>query len=130
MHTKWILALSLLSGSAFANSACDTPKNDFDGLYCLSDPNEVDKLRDKHWAYVGSITTGQNNEAACDGGNVMPCVSSTGTLTFGEQDGGGLPTLQVAISGTTIAAPGKTRLLGPSDTASYTFDKKQRAYNH
>ena len=24
------------SGSVFANSACDVPKNDFDGLYCLN----------------------------------------------------------------------------------------------
>jgi uncharacterized protein YecT (DUF1311 family) len=25
-----------LSSAAFANSACDVPKNDFDGLYCLN----------------------------------------------------------------------------------------------
>ena len=34
---KLILALLVCSSSAaFANSACDTPKNDFDGLYCLN----------------------------------------------------------------------------------------------
>ena len=41
------LMLSLLvcfSGQAFANSACDTPKNDFDGLYCL---NKVYQEADK-----------------------------------------------------------------------------------
>lgn len=34
---KLLLALSLsLSCLAHANSACDQPKNDFDGLYCLN----------------------------------------------------------------------------------------------
>lgn len=34
---KWYLAALLaLSGTAFANSACDKPRNDFDGLYCLN----------------------------------------------------------------------------------------------
>ena len=32
------------SGAAFANSACDVPKNDFDGLYCL---NKVYQEADK-----------------------------------------------------------------------------------
>lgn len=43
---KKILAALLLSlsGTAFANSACDTPKNDFDGLYCL---NKVYQEADK-----------------------------------------------------------------------------------
>lgn len=31
----WVLA-ALASGHAVAGSACDKPKNDFDGLYCLS----------------------------------------------------------------------------------------------
>ena len=30
------LALLALSGSAFANSACDKVRNDFDSLYCLN----------------------------------------------------------------------------------------------
>ncbi|WP_020561128.1 lysozyme inhibitor LprI family protein [Thiofilum flexile] len=35
---KLLLTLStfLFATSAFANSACDIPKNDFDGLYCLN----------------------------------------------------------------------------------------------
>ena len=43
---KKILAALLLcaSGAAFANSACDVPKNDFDGLYCL---NKVYQEADK-----------------------------------------------------------------------------------
>ena len=42
---KLILALLVCaSGSALANSACDTPRNDFDGLYCL---NKVYQEADK-----------------------------------------------------------------------------------
>lgn len=42
---KFMLALLVLaSGSALANSACDTPRNDFDGLYCL---NKVYQEADK-----------------------------------------------------------------------------------
>ena len=34
---KTLLALLFCSsGAVFANSACDVPKNDFDGLYCLN----------------------------------------------------------------------------------------------
>jgi len=42
---KLILALLVSAcASAFANSACDTPRNDFDGLYCL---NKVYQEADK-----------------------------------------------------------------------------------
>ena len=42
---KMLFALLFCScGAAFANSACDTPKNDFDGLYCL---NKVYQEADK-----------------------------------------------------------------------------------
>ena len=42
---KLILALLVCAcGSALANSACDTPRNDFDGLYCL---NKVYQEADK-----------------------------------------------------------------------------------
>lgn len=36
--------LMVASGAALANSACDVPKNDFDGLYCL---NKVYQEADK-----------------------------------------------------------------------------------
>ncbi|NHQ86175.1 DUF1311 domain-containing protein [Iodobacter sp. HSC-16F04] len=42
---KTLFALMLcFSGAVFANSACDAPKNDFDGLYCL---NKVYQEADK-----------------------------------------------------------------------------------
>lgn len=37
-------ALLVSSSAAFANSACDVPRNDFDGLYCL---NKVYQEADK-----------------------------------------------------------------------------------
>lgn len=41
----WMIALLLCAPSAaFANSACDKPRNDFDGLYCL---NKVYQEADK-----------------------------------------------------------------------------------
>lgn len=36
MKKTLLIALSCLAAPAFANSACDVPKNDFDGLYCLN----------------------------------------------------------------------------------------------
>lgn len=36
MKTLFAALLVLASGTAFANSACDKPKNNFDGLYCLN----------------------------------------------------------------------------------------------
>ncbi|RMD00698.1 DUF1311 domain-containing protein [Aquitalea palustris] len=44
MKTCLSLILLALSASALANSACDKPKNDFDGLYCL---NKVYSQADK-----------------------------------------------------------------------------------
>ena len=39
-----ILVLSVLSNNIYANSACDQPRDDFDGLYCL---NKVYQEADK-----------------------------------------------------------------------------------
>ena len=37
MKTFVLLAMTaIFSGAAFANSACDKPRDDFDGLYCLN----------------------------------------------------------------------------------------------
>lgn len=53
---KFMLALLVLaSGSAFANSACDTPRNDFDGLYCLNKVyQEADKELNANYKKLGS----------------------------------------------------------------------------
>ena len=71
MHTKWILAFSLLSGGAFANSACDTPKNDFDGLYCLSKIyQEADTELNENYRKLYKSLDPQGKQALKDGQNV------------------------------------------------------------
>ena len=52
-----VAALLCMSGSAFANSACDKPKNDFDDLYCLNKVyQEADKeLNENYKALVAKL---------------------------------------------------------------------------
>lgn len=94
----------------------------------LFDPDNKDALPFRRWGYLGSITTGSDNAAACEDGAVSPCASSSGTLTFGEADASGLPVLQVAQAGTTIAGPGDVHTLGAGDALRYTFDAKAGRY--
>lgn len=93
----------------------------------LFDPGNVDKLGFRQWGYLGSIPVGDDNSAACDGGQVMPCVASTGTLAF-EAAGEGLPTLKVSSKGTTIASPGKVRDMTDADDVVYSFDQTTERY--
>jgi hypothetical protein len=92
------------------------------------DPGERVKSDDKHWTYVGTVVTGEDNAAACDDGEVMPCESSSGTLSFEAGKDGGMPVLNVARSGTTIESAGKTRALGAADAATYTYDAAKKQY--
>ena len=81
----------------------------------LFDPGNVDKLGFRQWGYLGSIPVGYDNSDACDGGEVMSCAASSGTLTF-EQTDAGLPHLKISFKGTTIASPGKVRDMTDADT--------------
>ncbi len=93
----------------------------------LFDPGSVDKLGFRQWGYVGGIPVSEDNSAACDGGQVMPCAAATGTLAF-EQAGDGLPKLKVSSKGTTIASPGKIRDMTEADSVIYTFDETSGSY--
>ena len=93
----------------------------------LFDPDNVDALGFRQWGYLGSIPVSYDNSDACDGGEVMPCAASSGTLAF-EQTGAGLPDLKVVSKGTTIAAPGKVRDMTEADTVVYTFDQATQRY--
>ena len=94
----------------------------------LFNPNRSeDDVDSKVWRYVGSVRTGEDNSAACDEGNVMPCTDSDGELAFAA-DGNGLPRLTVTFKGTTIEGPGKTRALGAGDAVHYTFDSATQQY--
>lgn len=87
-----------------------------------------DELKDNVWTYVGSLITGDDNSAACADGDVMPCVSKTGKLTFTAQNGGDMPRITVTPSGSEISGPGKTRQLGAADAVSYVYDAASKKY--
>lgn len=87
-----------------------------------------DEVRDNVWTYVGSIQTGDDNAAACDGGDVMPCATRSGKLGFVAQTGNDMPRLTVTPSGTMITGPGKTRQLGAADTVTYVYDAAKKKY--
>jgi uncharacterized protein YecT (DUF1311 family) len=65
------LMLSLLlccSGAAFANSACDAPKNDFDGLYCLNKVyQEADKELNENYKKLSSQLDADGKKALKSG---------------------------------------------------------------
>ena len=93
----------------------------------LFDPDAVDELGFRNWGYLGSIPVSDDNAAACDEGQVMPCVASTGTLAF-ERTGDGLPRLKVSSKGTTIASPGRIRDMTEADDVVYSFDQETERY--
>lgn len=94
----------------------------------LFDPNNVDALKFRSWGYLGSIAAGSENSAACSDGEVMPCVSSTGALSFEPQADAGLPRIKVTLDGETIASPGQVRALGEGDAVIHAFDPQAEAY--
>lgn len=89
---------------------------------------EQEKDDDRVWAFVGSVVTGEDNAAACDGGAVMPCIGSDGVLAFSAAPGSDLPRINIQRSGTTFSGPDQTRPLGEADTAHYAYDPATRAY--
>lgn len=90
---------------------------------------EYEKSEDGQvWASVGTVITGEDNSAACDEGQVMPCISSEGALAFNAVAGSDLPAISVTLTGSTVAAPGQTRALGASDTRHYSYDTARKAY--
>lgn len=92
------------------------------------DPDKVAPLRNGLWAYLGLALAGTDNADACDQGQVMPCESSTGILSFQAAPDGGLPGVTITLAGTTIDQPGKVRTLGAQDAVHYHFDTGQGHY--
>jgi len=61
-------ALFCASGAAFANSACDVPKNDFDGLYCLNKVyQEADKELNTNYQALSGKLDAAGKKALKDG---------------------------------------------------------------
>lgn len=94
----------------------------------LFDPDGKDALSFRQWGYLGSVRVGGDNREACSDGQVMPCTASTGALTFEPATDGGLPSLKVTPSGSTISGPDKVRALGPADAVTYRFDANAGRY--
>lgn len=105
-----------------------TRVSSFDVL--VFNPDELTKTDETRWTYLGNIVAGEDNGAACDEeeGAVVPCVKSSGVLSFAPQDGSDLPLIRIAVSGTEIAAPGKIRPLGSADNAEYRYDPAKQQY--
>ncbi|MGH8025736.1 MAG: hypothetical protein ACREO0_03315 [Pseudoxanthomonas sp.] len=93
-------------------------------------PHELAKTDEQRWVYLGNVVAGEDNGAACDedDGGKIACVKSSGTLSFVPQEGSDLPQLRIARSGTEIASPGKTRVLGPADATDYRYDAEKKQY--
>lgn len=59
-----IAALLCASSAAFANSACDKPKNDFDGLYCLNKVyQEADKELNENYQKLSAKLDSEGKKA-------------------------------------------------------------------
>jgi hypothetical protein len=93
-------------------------------------PDELTKVDERRWTYLGNVVAGEDNGAACDdeAGAVLPCVKSTGVLSFIAQEGADLPLIRMAMSGTEIVSAGKTRSLGPEDNVEYRYDSTKKQY--
>jgi hypothetical protein len=95
----------------------------------LFNPGELTRKDDARWAYAGSVFTGQDNSAECneDEGGKLPCVKSSGALSFEEVPGAVFPLIRIARSGTDMES-GKVRTLGNADTLEYRYEATQKIY--
>ncbi len=60
--------MTLLSIPAFANSACDKPRDDFDGLYCLNKVyQEADRELNENYKKLASLLDPQGRKALKSG---------------------------------------------------------------
>jgi uncharacterized protein YecT (DUF1311 family) len=86
---KHLLLVTLLSasGAVAANSACDTPKNDFDGLYCLNKVyQEADKELNTHYKKLqGQLDS--NGKSALKAGQLAWIETRNTNCSKHEADG-------------------------------------------
>lgn len=94
------------------------------------DPNKNDLGDYKSWTYLGTVAAGGENSANCGEGLPMPCVSSTGNLSFVAPTRGAskMPTIRVTLSGTEVAGPGETKALGTADAVNYKINTTTKQY--
>lgn len=97
----------------------------------IFNPKKPDDPENTRWTYLGDVSSGEDNSAACDAdgtGNHMPCVKSSGTLSYTASNGSDLPAIHIAMSGTAIDDAGKARPLGPADAREYRYDPAKKTY--
>jgi hypothetical protein len=88
----------------------------------------------KHsWNYVGRVATGANNADNCadlaKNADLPPCWTYSGKLEFVAQAGSPMPSIHVAVQGTTYGATGgPVRKVTDADNADYRFDAKTQTY--
>jgi hypothetical protein len=88
----------------------------------------------KHsWGYVGRVAVGENNADNCadtaKNADLSPCWKYSGKIEFVAQAGSPMPSIHVAMQGTTYGAAGnQVRKLTDADNAEYRFDSKANAY--
>ncbi len=92
------------------------------------DPDKNDLGDYEGWVYRGTVAAGEDNEASSDEEGVVPHVSSIGTLSFQPVPGEPMPAVQVTLSGTAIAGPGRARMLDVSDAVVYAYDQTSGQY--
>ncbi|CTP82966.1 hypothetical protein A6R71_14130 [Xanthomonas translucens pv. arrhenatheri] len=92
------------------------------------DPNKNELGGYEAWVYRGTVAAGEDNEASSDEEGVVPHVSSVGTLRFQPLTGEPMPAVQIALSGTAIAGPGRARMLDASDVVLYAYDQASGQY--
>ena len=68
MKKRYLLLSLLLPMAAFANSNCDKPVNDFDGLYCLNKVyGEADKELNQKYGQLAQLLDAQGKAALKQG---------------------------------------------------------------
>ena len=68
MKKRYLLLSLLLPMTAFANSNCDKPVNDFDGLYCLNKVyGEADKELNQKYGQLAPLLDAQGKAALKQG---------------------------------------------------------------
>ena len=68
MKKRYLLLSLLLPMAAFANSNCDKPVNDFDGLYCLNKVyGEADKELNQKYGQLAPLLDAQGQAALKQG---------------------------------------------------------------
>ena len=98
----------------------------------LFNPGELSRTDERRWTYLGNVTAGADNGAACDEqeASAIPSAKSFGTLEFVDQDDCELPLIRIAMGGTRVVVDGEgqARTVWQQGQAEYRHDASSRRY--